>query len=728
MSHPHILHAPPTGLNHFLYARGLSAKADRLFLVLGALQATASLVLALWLGQWLPFLAVVLPGLVVMAVQSRLHPGTRISSSTTALVLMAMVAATIQQSHGLIETHFGVFVVIALLLYYRDWLPVVVAAAAIAVHHLAFYWMQTRGLPVRAFLPGSGPGIVLLHALYVVVETGFVCVMAVQLRQQLVSLGHGPRRLAELARGVARGEPVPEEIARMHLPAGSLATALVEMSTRILDDARRERQANEHNARTRVALDASRTGMMIADEQHIIRYANRSVLALLRNQQAELRKQFPEFDADHIVGTSIHQFHADPERIRHLLDALDGSHEGRIQVGNAHFSQTVTPVRGEQGQSLGFVVEWHDRTEELKLEREIFRIVEAAGAGDLGQRLPAEGSSDFFTALASGINRFLDTTQDSVREVRSLLSALSDGILDRRIEREFGGDFGQMKTDANTTADRLARIIGQLQHASARIDAAAGEIATGNQDLSRRSEQQAANLQETAATMEEMTVTVRQNADHARQANELVQGAADVASHGEQVVQQAVTTMGEVETASHRIAEIIGIIDGIAFQTNILALNAAVEAARAGDQGRGFAVVAGEVRALAQRSASAAHEIKSLIEDSMNKVGAGSELVRQSGRTMSEIMASVQRVAGIMGQITIASQEQAAGIEQVGHTVAQMDQATQQNAALVEEATAAARALEEEAADLARTTAMFRLQTDAPAANAPSAAPVQHRA
>ena len=701
-----------------VYAHGLSAKADRLFLVLAVLQALASLALAAWKGEWLPFVAIVLPGLVVMAVQIRLHGGTRIASTTVALVLMAMVAATIQQSHGLVEAHFGVFVVIALLLYYRDWLPVVVAAAAIAVHHLVSFWLQSRGLPVRAFEPGSGFGIVVLHAAYVIVETGFVCVMAVQLRRQLVALGHGPRRLAELAERVARGEPVPDTIARMHFPHGSLAAALVRMSGQIQERSDRERVANEANARTRVALDVSRTAMMIADEEHVIRYVNHSVVALLRHQQPALRTRFPDFDADHLVGTSIHRFHVDPERIRTLLDGLQGNHLGRIRVGDAHFAQMITPVIGVDGVRIGFVVEWHDRTDEIRLEQDLARIVEAAAAGDLGQRLQVDPERGFFASLGAGINRFLDTTQQGLHEVRRLLAALSEGRLDQRIERALEGDFGRMKDDANATADRLAEIIGQLQQASARIDGAAGEIAAGNGDLSRRTEQQAANLEETAASMEEMTATVRQNAEHARQANTLAQEAADVAGTGEQVVRQAVATMGEIDASSQRIAEIIGLIDGIAFQTNILALNAAVEAARAGEQGRGFAVVASEVRALSHRSASAAQEIKALIEDSATKVAAGSGLVRQAGQTMSTILTAVQRVTTIMGDIATASREQAAGIEQVGRTVMQMDETTQQNAALVEEAAAAARALEEEAAALARATAMFRLGDEA-AANKP---------
>jgi methyl-accepting chemotaxis protein len=277
------------------------------------------------------------------------------------------------------------------------------------------------------------------------------------------------------------------------------------------------------------------------------------------------------------------------------------------------------------------------------------------------------------------------------------------------MQGDFHGVFAQMRDDADATVSQLTGIVSRIQVASGSINLAAGEIAAGNGDLSRRTEQQAANLEETAASMEELTSTVRQNAEHARQANQLAIGAASVASQGGAVVAQVVDTMGDIQKSSKRIAEIISVIDGIAFQTNILALNAAVEAARAGEQGRGFAVVASEVRSLAQRSANAAKEIKGLIDDSVGRVADGSALVHQAGTTMGEIVVSVQRVTDIMAEISAASQEQSSGIEQVNQTITQMDETTQQNAALVEEATASARALEEQAGELRDAVALFRL-------------------
>ncbi|MCW4472659.1 methyl-accepting chemotaxis protein [Xanthomonas sp. H13-6] len=344
------------------------------------------------------------------------------------------------------------------------------------------------------------------------------------------------------------------------------------------------------------------------------------------------------------------------------------------------------------------------------INAEIKRLAGAAAAGDFSQRGDLDRYQYDFRDMVAGLNRLMETTDGNLAEVSALLQAIARGDLTVRMDGDFHGVFARMRDDANATVAQLTSIVGRIQAAASSINLAASEIATGNTDLSRRTEQQAANLEETAASMEELTSTVRQNAEHARQANQLAIGAHGVASQGGEVVGQVVTTMSAIEASSKKIADIISVIDGIAFQTNILALNAAVEAARAGEQGRGFAVVASEVRTLAQRSAGAAKEIKGLIDDSVEKVSEGSQLVHQAGTTMGEIVGSVQRVTDIMAEISAASQEQSAGIEQVNQTVTQMDEATQQNAALVEEATAAARSMEEQASQLAEAVAVFRIE------------------
>ncbi|WP_126942001.1 methyl-accepting chemotaxis protein [Xanthomonas sp. BRIP62418] len=348
----------------------------------------------------------------------------------------------------------------------------------------------------------------------------------------------------------------------------------------------------------------------------------------------------------------------------------------------------------------------------LAINTEIKRLAQSAANGDFAARGDRDRFQHDFQVMIDDLNSMMHISDTNLARLSGLLEAVAHGDLTARIDGEFNGVFAKMRDDANATAGQLATIVGRIQHSVTTISSAAGEIAAGNQDLSHRTEQQAANLEETAASMEELTSTVRQNAEHARQANQLAIGAAGVASQGGEVVGQVVATMSGIEASSKKIADIISVIDGIAFQTNILALNAAVEAARAGEQGRGFAVVASEVRTLAQRSSGAAKEIKDLIDDSVQRVVEGSALVRSAGTTMTEVVASVQRVTDIMGEISAASQEQSAGIEQVNTTVTQMDEATQQNAALVEEATAAARAMEEQATQLTEAVAIFKIDNE----------------
>ncbi|WP_082054197.1 methyl-accepting chemotaxis protein [Methyloterricola oryzae] len=338
--------------------------------------------------------------------------------------------------------------------------------------------------------------------------------------------------------------------------------------------------------------------------------------------------------------------------------------------------------------------------------------------GNLQARAEEARHQGDYRRIVQGMNDTLSAVAAPIVEVVRVLGALARGDLTERITADYKGTFAALRDDANVTVENLSRSVESIREATDAINTASREIAMGNADLSQRTEEQASSLEETASSMEELASTVKQNADNARQANQMAVAASDVAVRGGDVVQQVVGTMNAINESSRKIVDIISVIDGIAFQTNILALNAAVEAARAGEQGRGFAVVAGEVRNLAQRSAAAAKEIKTLIGDSVEKVEDGAKLVSQAGRTMDEIVSAVKRVTDIMSEIAAASVEQSSGIEQVNQAVTQMDETTQQNAALVEEAAAAAESLEEQAGNLAHTVAQFRLDQQAVAPGA----------
>ncbi|HYD97009.1 MAG TPA: methyl-accepting chemotaxis protein [Noviherbaspirillum sp.] len=448
----------------------------------------------------------------------------------------------------------------------------------------------------------------------------------------------------------------------------------------------------------------------------------------------------------------------DPAEARQVMDGVDKNMETVNKVWDAYMATYLTPEERKLAEKFAearkaFV------TEALKPAVEAIRAQDARRAtellhgpmeklfepvrGDINALIQLQlevARSDFESSqstyrlvrnactaglllgllMAAGVGYWLiRSILNPLNEAVEIAGAIAAGDLTRKVVVKSADETGRLMQALKNMHDSLVGIVSQVRTGTEAIAAASSEIASGNRDLSTRTEQQAGSLEETASSMEELTSTVKQNADNARQANQLASSASDVAGKGGQVVAQVVETMGAINESSRKIVDIISVIDGIAFQTNILALNAAVEAARAGEQGRGFAVVAAEVRSLAQRSAAAAKEIKALIDDSVEKVGSGARLVDEAGATMQEIVDSVRRVTDIMGEITAASQEQTAGIEQINQAVAHMDEATQQNAALVEQAAAASQAMHDQAVHLSDAVSVFKL--DAAQAAAPAA-------
>jgi methyl-accepting chemotaxis protein len=650
------------------YIDELRQKADLLMLSLVGVMVLLALGIAMGTGMWGSFLAIGLPTLAACVAQVVLNRGALFSRLTIAGAFMVLSALVIHQTHGMIEMHFCIFVLLAMLLYYRDWIPVVFAAALIAIHHLLFDYLQRQGLPIWVFAQDTGYHIVLIHAAFVIAETVILVLMPRNLQREVELVGASPARLIDVARKLAQGESA--DTRRLgRAPADSIADAVVRSAEAI------ETSLNEVDEVVGSIANGDFTQRVeIAGKQGLHARIASSV-----NASCEQLEQ--------VLGATT--------RAAELLAAgeigqrLDMQAEGRFQV----LRDSINSLRHR----MNNFIQMQDGA------------LAAARLGDTAHRIDTQSMHGFQRQLAEGVNALLQLFDEVLGDAGGMLQALASGDLRQRMRGDFQGRYAQLAGHANAAASAMAEAVGGIEGASHTIRRAAGEIAAGNADLSSRTEQQAAALEETAASMEELTSTVRGNAENARSANQLAIGAGDVAERGGSVVRQVVDTMGQIHAQSRKIEDIIGVIDGIAFQTNILALNAAVEAARAGEQGRGFAVVAGEVRTLAQRSAAAAREIKQLISETVQRVDSGSQLVDSAGATMAEIVSAVKRVTDIMGEISAASAEQTSGIEQVSATVTHMDEATQQNAALVEEATAAARDLEEQAEQLARAVARFRL-------------------
>ena len=488
---------------------------------------------------------------------------------------------------------------------------------------------------------------------------------------------------------------------------GDLQRVLKSLQIKVGYDITQSREEAEQAHRIREALNNVTSNVMIADTAYNIFYMNQSVTDMFSNIESDLRKELPDFNAKTLINTNIDVFHKDPSHQRGLLDNLTSTYTGTIKIGGRTLIVTANPVVNSEGIRRGTVVEWQDRTAEVNVEQEVENIVDAGQQGDLNQRIELEGKSGFHKQLGIGINQLLDVVTESFTSISDVMKSLSEGNLTRSMEGDYSGDFAEIQTTINSTLSTLSGLVGNIRGASGQISSAANEISQGNTDLSQRTEEQAASLEETASSMEELTSTVKQNADNAREANQLSASARDQAEEGGKAVESAIVAMKEINNSSKKIEDIIGVIDEIAFQTNLLALNAAVEAARAGEQGKGFAVVASEVRSLAQRSAAAAKEIKSLIKDSVENVDEGTRLVDESGSMLGEIVGSVRKVSNIIAEIAASSSEQSQGIEQINQAITQLDEVTQQNAALVEEAAAASESMDEQARDMNEMVGFF---------------------
>jgi methyl-accepting chemotaxis protein len=461
-----------------------------------------------------------------------------------------------------------------------------------------------------------------------------------------------------------------------------------------------ELKAAAENLRIKNALDKCSTNVMIADATNRIVYMNETVTAMMQGNEAELRKSLPNFNARQLIGELIDVFHKNPAHQRGMLAALKTTHRTQIQVGSLYFGLVANPIVDSKGERVGTVVEWADRTLEVGVENEVAGIVQAAAMGDFSSRLSTAGKVGFFANLATGMNQLIDTSEQGLTDVAEVLAAFADGDLTQRITRDYSGLFGKVKDSANSTADNLTRVMGEVRAAADALTGAANQVSATAQSLSQAASEQAASVEETTASIDVMSASITQNSDNAKVTDGMATKASKEATDGGGAVSQTVTAMKQ-------IAAKIGIVDDIAYQTNLLALNAAIEAARAGEHGKGFAVVAAEVRKLAERSQEAAKEIGELAGNSV-------DTAERAGKLLDEIVPSIQRTSELVQEIAAASAEQSESVVQIGGAMGQLSKATQQNASASEELAATSEELSGQAEQLQQSVAFFNLGDETP--------------
>ena len=781
-----------------------AVKADKLFFWIFAGLLALSFLIALTNDSWTPLFLLGVPSASLPMLFIYTKPGMFINKVAVSVGLMFFAALYIQQTRGMAEAHFGVFILLAILLYYRAWKPILIGALVIATHHVILHLPLLTSNGFYIFTEGPNVELLIIHALAVVAETVVLILMAFNLEKESKFLGYEAEELAKISHEISNGN-LSQEISLSNEDKSSVAYSIkvlqgtldglvqsLQYVSQQHDEGDIDCSVDHTKFKGGFAEMAQGINKMVAGHIEMNKKAINVVKAFGEGDLDVALERFPGKKV--FVNEAIEEVRAN---IKALVEdantlanaAVSGDLSARADTSRHHgdFLKVVEGVNNTLDaviNPLNVAAQYMENiakgnipakiTDDYNgdfntIKNNLNQCIDAVNAliadtgllskaavdGQLSTRADATQHQGDFRKIVEGVNATLDAVIGPLNVAAKYVDNISKGNIPNKIVDAYNGDFNNIKDNLNTCVDAVNNLVADaymlseaaregrvttradasqhqgdfrkvvegvnntldmivapimaVKEAVETITTAANEISTGNNDLSSRTEQQASSLEETAASMEELASTVKQNADNAKQASQLATSASEVAIKGGKVVGNIVTTMSAINESASKIEDIISVIDGIAFQTNILALNAAVEAARAGEQGRGFAVVAGEVRNLAQRSATAAKEIKELITDSVSKTTEGTKLVEGAGTTMDEVVASVQKVADIISEISAASQEQTTGINQVNEAVTSMDEATQQNAALVEEAAAAAESLVEQANQLTDVVSQFKL-------------------
>ncbi|HCT98559.1 MAG TPA: chemotaxis protein, partial [Methylococcaceae bacterium] len=489
---------------------------------------------------------------------------------------------------------------------------------------------------------------------------------------------------------------------------GSIMQGIKMIGIKFGFEAAEDRRTAREMLRIKQALDEVRMPVTLANSQHELVYMNVAAEMLWTEMRPVLSKRFPQFSIEQMFGQRISTYLETEKDQAAFSEKTKDPKIMYINLGGKRLRLTVISVYDENHNYVGRATQWKNITVESAMEDQISKIVEDAIGGNFRNRVSVDAKGGFFKDIAEGLNALLETCENSYGDVADVFNTLSQGNLTKQITTQYTGDFEHIKNNANNTVQKLTEIVELIKNITDSLNDSSKEIAASNHDLSNRTTSQAGALEETAASMHELNAMVQANTENANYANTFVMNTSDIATKGVKVITRVVDTMQEIHESSRKVVDIISVIDSISFQTNILALNAAVEAARAGEQGRGFAVVASEVRSLAQRAATAAGEIKLLINDSVDKIEDGSKLVLDAGHTMEEIVTSIRTVAQMIGDISIASDEQSTGIGQANSAILEMEEMTQQNAALVKQSAATAIHLKDQAIALANAVDYFK--------------------